>query len=84
MASLPNYSRTSFLVGTGIPTHSLAKPCEVLVRYRLCDILLVTLDTPLDIVLHVPESCPPDMICVNICNAAAPRATPRHKYAGTS
>jgi len=24
------------------------------------------------------------MICVNICNAAAPRGTPRHMYAGTS
>ena len=32
---------------------------------------------------HVPESDVFDMICVNICNAAAPRGTPLHWYAGT-
>ena len=38
----------------------------------------------LKIVHHVLESGLPDMIWVNICSAAAPRGTPRHRYAGTS
>jgi len=38
----------------------------------------------LNIVPHVLESWCPDMICVNICRAAAPRGTPRLRYAGTS
>jgi hypothetical protein len=33
---------------------------------------------------HVLESGLSDMICENICSAAAPRWTPRHRYAGTS
>jgi hypothetical protein len=38
----------------------------------------------INIVPHVLESGFPDIICMNICSAAAPRGTPRHRYAGTS
>ena len=60
-----------------LPRHFLlvAKLYEFIVRYHFYDVKLVTSYT-LDIAHHVPESCIPEVIWLNICNAALPRGTP--------
>src|SRR5712692_5922109 len=52
--------------------------------YHVPDLTCNSVQASPKIELHVLESGWPDIICVNICSAAAPRGTSRHRYAGTS